>query len=249
VTRRVQRIRAAERSKTELNRKMAELEMQALRAQINPHFIFNALNSIQNYYSQNDERNANRYLTNFATLIRQTLTHSRDNWLTLADEIAMIRTYIELERMRFRDKFSYNILVDDAVDTEQIKIPAMLIQPYVENAIHHGLRHLASKGGLLSISFSIRNKQLVCIIDDNGVGFSQAAEMEKRTTVHRSLGMEITKNRIETIGQLYNMHIGISIRDKDTTNTKAATGTEVQIIIPLTPETQNHEKASHNNCG
>lgn len=238
---RIARIKKIERNKTALNKRMVELEMQALRAQINPHFIFNALNSIQNYYNQHDERSANRYMTTFAKLIRQTLTHSRQNWLSLTEECNMIRDYIDLEQMRFKNTFQYDIKIAGSMYTGNIKIPAMIIQPFVENAINHGLRHLENKEGYLLISFSFSGDQLLCYIEDNGVGFEQAAMIERQGKQHTSLGMEITKSRIETINQLYNTKISVDIIDRSTAE-PGQSGTIIEIHIPLTYQTHYHEK-------
>jgi len=228
---RVRMIRNAAKEKTALYKRMTELEMQALRAQINPHFVFNALNSIQNYYNQNDELNANRYMTTFAKLIRQTFTHSGDQWLTLANEVDMIQTYIDLERMRCKNNFTSQITIGEGIVQDQLKIPAMLIQPYVENAINHGLRHLNGEGALF-INFSIENEALVCRIEDNGVGLKRSAILENKTKEHRSMGMEITRKRIETINEIYNTQIQVHVKEKQTDI--EVQGTIVEMIIPLT---------------
>ncbi|HYD20107.1 MAG TPA: histidine kinase [Flavipsychrobacter sp.] len=236
VRRRVNTIRKTERTKTELNKKMAKLEMQALRAQINPHFIFNALNAIQNYYNMNDERNANRYMTMFANLIRRTLAYSKDNWINLPEEVSMLRTYIELEKMRFKDTFDFEILVSENINVEHTKIPAMLIQPFVENAINHGLRHLRERRGNLIVRFSSLGKCLLCVVEDNGVGFRQAAVIEQRTRpVHKPMGMDITSGRIETMNLLYNTSINVNVIHKDTSYDSGAI---VEITIPTI---KNHE--------
>lgn len=231
--RRVKTIKIAAAEKTALYKRMTELEMQALRAQINPHFVFNALNSIQNYYNQNDELSANKYMTTFAHLIRQTFTHSRDQWLTLAEEKEMIQTYIELEQMRFKDIFTFRIDIAPEIDPETTRIPAMLIQPYVENAINHGLRHM-ERGGSLTISFTIKGNNLICIIEDNGVGFKRAAQLTIAAKKHRSMGMEITQKRIATINQLYSTSITVTVTDK--TELADKKGTLIEIIIPSEKE-------------
>ncbi len=232
--RRVRMIRNAAKEKTALYKRMTELEMQALRAQINPHFVFNALNSIQNYYNQNDELNANRYMTTFAKLIRQTFTHASDQWLTLANEVEMIQTYIDLERMRFKNNFTTQITIGEGIIPDQLKIPAMLIQPYVENAINHGLRHLTGDG-MLCVSFAIENEALVCTIEDNGVGLKRSAILEHKAKEHRSMGMEITRKRIETINEIYNTQIQVHVKEKCADID--VQGTIVEMIIPLAKET------------
>lgn len=233
VRKRINDIKNKERIKTELNKKMAKLEMQALRAQINPHFIFNALNAIQNYYNMNDERNANRYMTAFASLIRQTLTHSRENWIALAEEVSMIRCYIELEQMRFKQGFDYEVLVSPAIDAERTKIPAMILQPVVENAITHGLRHLQGRPGRLTVSFSLNGQSILCTVNDNGIGFKEAAAIENGSRSHQSMGMGITTGRIDTINQLYKTAIAIKVIHKKELVPQES-GTIVEIIVPLT---------------
>ncbi|XZF13664.1 sensor histidine kinase [Chitinophagaceae bacterium MMS25-I14] len=224
-----ERIKTIQRKETEKalrHQHIAELEMQALRAQINPHFIFNAFSSIQHYYSMNDERSANRYMTAFARLIRSSLTHAADHWISLSDEINMLDNYISLEQMRLEYSFTYEITAPSP--GHEIRIPAMLIQPYVENAINHGLRHLKDRAGKLDIIFSEMKEHLVCIIDDNGIGFARAAIIQNKANSHKSMGMRITQRRIDTINQLYQVHIEAQTFHKDNDG-----GTKVVIMIPL----------------
>lgn len=211
-------------------RQLAQLEMNALRAQINPHFIFNALNAIQFYYSQNDEMTANHYMSSFAHFIRLTLTHSQAHWLPLSEEIDMLRTYMELEQIRFRQLFTIAIDVDPDLEQERIAIPAMLIQPYVENAVNHGLRHLKDRKGLLKVSFELKQENLYCVVDDNGIGRRQAAVYKKEQ--HTSHGMKITDQRIRTINRMYGITIQVHITDKPDTGNGPG-GTLVTLIIPL----------------
>jgi ligand-binding sensor domain-containing protein/anti-sigma regulatory factor (Ser/Thr protein kinase) len=228
--RRVAVVKHKEMEITSRRRRMAELEMQALRAQINPHFMFNALNAIQNYYSEHDERSANYYMSAFARLIRQTLNHSKEHWILLADEVAILKTYIELEQMRSKHSFSYNIELSP--ELEHKKIPTMLVQVYTENAINHGLRHLDGLHGKLRISFSRYEGNIVCKIEDNGVGFIRAKALDSRPGDHESMGMKITDGRIATINELYNTHITVNISDKNTLQGYGQ-GTIVTIIIPV----------------
>ncbi len=208
-------------------RKMAELELQAVRAQINPHFLFNALNSIQNYYSQHDERKGNQYLTSFAQFMRKTLNFSQEPWISLKDELGMLETYISLEQMRFKNTFTYKLIAGNGPDWEHIKIPSMLIQPYVENAINHGLRSLPEHTGILYITFRLEENVLICIIDDNGIGFEEAGK--RRPKEHQSKGMHINRQRIETINQLYNTAITARINDK---KASGSNGTLIELFIP-----------------
>ncbi|WP_162903288.1 sensor histidine kinase [Taibaiella koreensis] len=227
------RVAVLKRRETEIasrRRRMAELEMQALRAQINPHFMFNSLNAIQNYYSENDERSANYYMSAFARLIRQTLNHSKEHWISLADEVSLLKTYIELEQMRSRHAFAYRIELGP--EMEQEKIPTMLLQVYTENAIIHGLRHLDGIRGKLTISFHRDGSNIVCTIEDNGVGFVKAKALDSRPGNYESMGMKITDGRIATINELYNTYIAVNILDKNTLQGYGQ-GTIVIIIIPI----------------
>lgn len=228
--RRIARIQAQAENKVRNRQQMAELEMKALRAQINPHFIFNALSSIQAYYSQNDELTANQYMTSFAQFIRKTLTHSQSHWLSLAEEADMLETYIRLEQMRFRQVFSYAIDIDPQVDAREIQVPAMLIQPYVENAINHGLRHLTGRRGILSLCFRQRGRVLQCIVEDNGIGLKEARNL--RNAGRPSFGMSIGRQRIETINQMYGTAIRLQVIDREDLPGRLS-GTRIEIFIPI----------------
>lgn len=225
---RVGAVRKNEKEAAERKRKIAGLEMQALRAQINPHFMFNALNAIQNYYNQNDERSANYYLSTFSRLIRQTLTYSKEHWITIEEEMSVHKSYIELEQMRFKYSFTYEIIV--APDLLQVKVPSMLLQVYIENAINHGLRHL-DRPGKLVLSCAANAHNVICRIEDNGVGFEQAARLDSRLHKHESMGMRITEERIATINELYNTHIEVKITDRNSLAEKGE-GVVIEIIIP-----------------
>lgn len=209
---------------------LAELEMNALRAQINPHFIFNALNAIQFYYSRNDEITANHYMTSFAHFIRLTLARSQAHWLPLSEEIGMLRIYLELEQIRFQHLFTVTIDVAPDLAAEQVAVPAMLIQPYVENAINHGLRYLKKRRGELTLSFALKQDHLCCIVDDNGIGRKRSATHKQPR--HSSLGMKITSQRIETINRMYGINVLVDIIDKPETGDGPG-GTQVSLLIPL----------------
>ena len=229
---RIRTIQKKEMEKAGRKRVIAELEMQALRAQINPHFMFNALNAIQNYYNKNDELGANYYMASFARLIRQTLTFSKEHWNTISGEMSMLNTYIELEQMRLRQRFSYELHVDPAV--EQCKIPTMLLQTYVENAINHGLRNLKEDNGKLLISCRRHGDTIVCVVEDNGVGFEMARKLDSRPGDYRSMGLKITANRIAVINELYGTSITTQITDKQCSD-KDIQGTIVTITINNVP--------------
>jgi ligand-binding sensor domain-containing protein/two-component sensor histidine kinase len=223
----VKSVRHTEARKAEQLRRTAELEMQALRAQINPHFIFNALNSIQHFYAQNNEREANRYLSLFSQLIRKTLHSSRSQWLLLSEELSIVNAYIELEKMRFEDSFTYSISVEPALEADRLKVPAMLLQPFIENAIIHGLRPLTDRAGQLLIKLTLSNEDLICQIRDNGVGVNNSPQKEAG---HKSAGLEICMQRIATINLIYNLNISMQIEDKSKTSEP---GTCVTLLLPI----------------
>ncbi len=229
---RIGRIKASEMQKTVFQKSLAELEMQSMRAQINPHFMFNALNAIQSFYSHHDERAANRYLVSFANLIRKTLTLAKEHWLPLSEELAMLKAYIELEQMRFSNAFGFELILADGVDPTTTKIPAMLFQPYVENAINHGLHYLDDGSGMLIINCKFQDSSLICRIEDNGIGINESARRDRRPASHQSMGMSITRRRVETINKLYSTAIIVTITDKQAL-TPQSRGTIVEIIIPL----------------
>lgn len=229
---RARAIRKKEQHKAELQRRMAELKLTALRSQMNPHFIFNSLTSIRRFIHKNDEQAAGRYLTDFAHLLRMILNNSDREFVTLKEEIQILRTYLEFEALRFNDRFEYRISVDDAIDESEIDIPPLMIQPYVENAIQHGIAHLVDRKGILSIRFILENAILVCVIEDNGIGRAEAMKLKEQQTAYPSKGMYISRERLETLNVLKqtNMKVGITdIYDQQ----GRPSGTKVVIHIPV----------------
>ncbi len=193
---RIRQIENTERLKTEFNKQLAETRMQALRAQMNPHFIFNCLNSINRYIIKSDIKTSSLYLTRFAKLIRLVLDNSEKNKVLLSREIEALKLYIDMESLRFDHKFKYEVSAGPEVDVDQIEIPPLLIQPYVENAIWHGLLHKESEG-FLSVQFLQRDDLLLCEITDNGIGRSKAMEYKSHTAPTRaSVGMKLTEERL-----------------------------------------------------
>jgi len=218
---------------TEFDHKIAETEMTALRAQMNPHFIFNCLNSIKLYTIENDSATASEYLTKFSQLIRLVLENSRSEKVTLEKEIETLKLYIEMEAMRFKNKVRYCVKIDKNIDAAYIEIPPLLIQPYVENAIWHGLMH-KKEGGLVNIHIAIEDEHLLHVeISDNGVGRAMAEEYKsKSVTKQKSFGLKMTSERIDVINQLYQTNTSVKIIDeKDASNN--ACGTKVIIKIPI----------------
>ena len=213
--------------------KIAETEMIALRAQMNPHFIFNCLNSIKLYTLENDSQTASEYLTKFSQLIRLVLENSRSEKVTLQKELETLKLYIELEAMRFKDKVQYEINVVPHIDQQYIEIPPLLLQPYVENAIWHGLMH-KSEGGNIIIAISQPEEYLLHIeITDDGIGRDMAKEHKsKSATRQKSFGLKMTSERLDAINHIYQTNTEVKIVDlKDSEG--FCTGTKVIIEIPL----------------
>jgi len=218
--------------KLELAKNKAEFEQQAIRAQMNPHFIFNALNSIQSYILNNENQYAYDYLAKFSKLIRQVLINSQRNDITLKDELDLLRIYIELEHRRFKNRFEYIINCPDDLPIEEIKIPVMLIQPFVENAIWHGIMNLDKTiEGKLLIDFSLVNNILKITVEDNGVGREEAVK-KKIDDEYKSIGMMFTQKRLDLLKVSGKQHARIEIIDLKNGNNKAI-GTRVDIYITV----------------
>ncbi|MUU78295.1 tetratricopeptide repeat-containing sensor histidine kinase [Winogradskyella endarachnes] len=208
----------------EFNAKVSDTELKALRSQMNPHFIFNSLNSIGDYILKNDTQSASDYLSKFAKLMRLTLENSEKKEILLSEDISLLRTYMDIERKRFNNTFTYNIIVDEGLDEDNILVPPMILQPFIENSIIHGLSH-KENSGVLTISFKAKNDMLICSVDDNGIGRKSSAT-NKANTENKSMGMAITKSRIEIINKLKNTNGNIEIIDK----TK---GTRIDVSLPM----------------
>ncbi len=228
---RIQKIKNREKRKTELNKKIANIESQALRSQMNPHFIFNTLTSIQHYISNHNTDAALKYLSKFAKLMRKIMENSKQQMITVAEESNALNLYLELEVMRFDKKFEYSIDIDPNIDQNYDRIPSMLIQPYVENAIIHGL--LPKEGlGKISITLQKQNDTILCIIEDNGIGRENSKKFQKnRVLQHKSMGMSITQERLDILNASLSSNINSEIIDLYENNEPA--GTKVQLNIPL----------------
>lgn len=218
---------------TAFEQKLAETEMMALRSQMNPHFIFNCLNSIKFFALKNDGKAAAEYLTKFSRLMRLVLENSRAEKIPLHNELEALELYLEMEAMRFNDKLTYQITVDKEIDAAFVEIPPLLIQPYVENAIWHGLMHKPG-GGKVKIHLSQTGPDtLQVIIADDGIGRSKAAEVKsKSVTRHKSFGMKMTSERIHLINQLYESQTRVLVNDLIDAAGEPC-GTEVVISIPI----------------
>lgn len=223
----------ASQQKLALEKQYRDSELKALKAQMNPHFIFNVLNSIQEFIVLNQKDLASDYLATFAELIRSYLYFSNKGKLTLEEEINTLQKYLELEQMRFSQNFEYKISVDSELNPDSIEIPTMLIQPYVENAIKHGLFH---KKGLciLKLTFEKVNEQLLnCFIEDNGIGRAKALELKqkKNQLIPKSFASEATESRLDLLNEQTSEKIGVEIIDL--TEDDQPAGTRVELRIPI----------------
>ena len=204
------------------------LALKSLRSQMNPHFIFNALNSVNNFIAKSDERSANRYLSDFSTLMRAVLENSDEDFIPLSKELELLELYTKLEHSRFSDKFDYRITVDEDIDIDAFQIPPMLLQPYIENAIWHGLRYREDKG-FLQIGIKQKDKLALEIsITDNGIGRKNSAALKTQNQKkQKSKGMGNIKKRIEILNDMYRDRVDVIISDLETNGT----GTKVLFTI------------------
>ena len=188
------------------------LALKSMRSQMNPHFIFNALNSVNSFIAVNDERNANRYLSEFSSLMRAVLENSDEDFIPLTKEIELLELYVKLEHNRFKEKFDYEISVDKNINLEQFSIPPMLLQPYIENAIWHGLRYRKEKGSL-DISINKKDEDTISvIIKDNGIGRQKSEELKTKNQLkQKSKGMSTIKNRIAILNDMYKNRISVTV--------------------------------------
>lgn len=205
------------------------LALKSLRSQMNPHFIFNALNSVNSFIATNDERAANRYLSEFSFLMRAVLENSEEDFIPLSKEIELITLYTKLEHFRFQDKFEYSIEVDKAIDIEAFEIPPMLLQPYIENAVWHGLRYKTEKG-ILNIEIKPTSKDEISIaIIDNGIGRKRSRALKTdNQKKHNSKGLSNIKKRIQILNDMYKDKVDVSIDDYQK---EEDTGTRVEVML------------------
>lgn len=205
-----------------------KLALRTLRSQMNPHFIFNALNSVNSFISENDQRSANKFLTSFSRLMRLVMENSEYDFISIQKELEILGIYLELEHFRFKDKFNYTIYADESLDDDDFEIPPMLIQPYIENAIWHGLRYKENSGNL-SLKITKRETDLHIAISDNGIGRKKSAELKTNNQKkNRSTALRNIKERIQIVNELHGLKINVSIIDFN----KDGTGTIVELIVP-----------------
>ncbi len=202
--------------------KVAETELKALRSQMNPHFIFNAMSSIGDYMDNNDLETASDYLVKFSKLTRAILENSEKKWISLEEDIELTRLYIEIESLRLKGKITHTFYVDNTIDVENTLVPPLILQPFIENSIWHGIAKKA-EGGNIKISFHKTDDTVVCGVDDNGVGRNVRSEGQLN---HKSMGVQITKNRLSIINQLKNAKSSVTMIDKEE-------GLKVEVKLPL----------------
>jgi LytS/YehU family sensor histidine kinase len=219
------------RHEASFKQKIAETEMMALRSQMNPHFIFNSLNSIENFIMQNEKRLASTYLNKFARLIRMILDSSRNELVPLAKDIEALRLYVDLEQLRFNNKFCFKLHVDPILLHGDYKVPALLIQPYVENAIVHGLAHSEREDLRLMVTAILEEEYIHYIIEDNGIGRHLSSKYNQQNRPHhKSVGLTITNERINIFNRKQNANGRVTITDLFDKN-NAPSGTKINILV------------------
>jgi tetratricopeptide (TPR) repeat protein len=191
--------------------KNKKIALQSLRREMNPHFIFNSLNSVNQFIAQNNELEANKYLTSYSNLMRNMMESSNKDFITLANELEQIKKYLDLEHLRFQDKFDYEIVVDEKIEIDAVLVPNMLIQPHLENAIWHGLRYRETKGKL-KVTFTEENQFIKVLIEDDGIGIEKSMQLKtKNQKVHESRGLNNVEERISLLNDLYHQKIDFAI--------------------------------------
>ncbi len=206
----------------DFNTKVAETELKALRSQMNPHFIFNSLNSISDYMEKHDLDTANDYLVKFSKLTRSILENSEKKWISLKEDLELMELYIQLEALRLKNRLSYEIKIDENINVENTMVPPLILQPFIENSIWHGIAGKETKGHIL-IDIKKENEMLVCIVEDDGVGRKKASILKPENT---SMGIKITKSRLEIINQLKKTRGSVKMFDK-------TPGLRVELKLPL----------------
>lgn len=230
---RIRVIRNQESEKNNIRKKIASLEQLALKSQMNPHFIFNSLNSIQHYVLDKDIEGANRFITGFSRLIRQTLDISTRHEITLAEEVSYLSTYLQLEKIRLENKFSFEVTTDPSLNPEASFLPPMILQPFVENCVRHGIRYRHDNQGKITIAFKRSGNLLDCVIEDNGVGRKIALSHKSNNPIeYQSKGISLTTDRVEMMNKHSARPITIHIYDMED-GSGNGTGTRVIISFPL----------------
>jgi LytS/YehU family sensor histidine kinase len=207
-----------------INQQLAEAQLSALQTQMNPHFIFNSLNSIKGMILANEQQKASRYLSKFAQMIRITLNQSKEIFTTLYENLEHLENYLQMEKLRFDDSFNFRITVDEQIDKEEILVPTLMIQPLAENAIWHGLMHKEGQKNLL-VRFSRFEETISCSIEDNGIGIRRSEELKLlNKPTHQSVGLTNLRNRIKILNEKYDTGCTLQLTDLSDIN-KDKTGT------------------------
>lgn len=227
-------VRQKERARADFEKQLAGMELTALRAQMNPHFIFNCLNSIKHLMATGGNEEAMEYLMHFASLIRKVLDNSAKERISLSEELKMTNLYVKMEKLRFDDKFSYSLRTDPDLDLDLVELPPLILQPFVENAIWHGLMHQEGEAKL-SINVEEDNGMLLCIIDDTGIGREKAQKLKSKTAIRKkSYGVKIAGNRLKLFNKLKESKVQIDLKIIDKFDDEnESTGTTVLLKIPL----------------
>jgi ligand-binding sensor domain-containing protein len=230
---RINNVRKRDRKKAMLHNRIAAIELNALRAQMNPHFVFNSINSVQYFITNNDPDSSQIYLSKFAKLIRYVVDNSKLTTISVQKEIEALRLYLDLETLRFGKHFEYGITIHPNVDMEFTQIPSMLIQPYVENSIWHGIMHKEGNGKI-EVTLEMKDNVLCCVVQDNGIGRKRSMELkqEKESGVHSSVGMSNTRERLEIINQVNKSSMSVAVSDVLDEKGEIC-GTKVIIHIPI----------------
>ena len=231
---RTESIRRKEAEKLNTEIQMANNELKALRAQMDPHFIFNSLSSIQSFIMSKDEESALRYLNKFAKLMRMILSNSEKPSVTIREEVDALKLYLELEALRWDNKFDFTVTTDPIIEVDFHKIPSMLIQPYVENAILHGVVPKETGRGRIEVAITQNDTHIICTIFDNGIGRKRSGELRKTSgqQAHESMGMKITSDRLEVLNRIQHSDLSVKISDPEDAAGNSL-GTKVEIFIPI----------------
>ncbi|OQP59956.1 hypothetical protein A3860_35530 [Niastella vici] len=229
----IRRVRKREQEKTAISKRISELEQLSRKAQMNPHFIFNSLNSIQQYVMDSDVTGANKFISGFSRLIRQTLDFSSKPEISLEEELDYLSNYLELEKTRLENAFSWSVTVEPGLDKAEYYIPPMILQPFVENSVRHGLRFRRDKNGLVTITVKRETNHLVCIVEDNGVGRKAAMQYKSMSPIsYQSKGLSLTADRITMFNKEHEQKITMQIDDLED-DEQVPLGTRVTISFPV----------------
>ncbi len=207
-----------------------EAELNAIRSQMNPHFMFNSLNSINEFIQNDNSENASNYLVKFSRLMRATLNYSKKKFVPLQEEIDLLKLYVELENLRFSNSIDFYLEIDDSIDTNKVEIPPMMIQPFLENAMWHGLMPKESNRKL-KVDFTRINGNLKCVVEDNGIGRKASKQLRTQRPGHKSQGIGLTQRRVELLENLYGSDANIEVEDLYQNGT--AKGTRINMVLPI----------------